>query len=42
MPEAIIFENVHGFTVNFKDKKGTKKYSSYVERALKRLGYRTS
>lgn len=42
MPEAIIFENVHGFTVNFKDKKGTKKYSSYVERALKRLGYKTS
>lgn len=41
MPEAIIFENVHGFTVNFKDKKGTKKYSSYVERALKRLGYKT-
>ncbi|MCC8050014.1 MAG: DNA cytosine methyltransferase [Clostridiales bacterium] len=42
MPEAIFFENVHGFTVNFKDKKGTKKYSSYVERALKRLGYKTS
>ncbi len=41
MPEAIIFENVHGFTVNFKNKKGTKKYSSYVERALKRLGYKT-
>ncbi len=41
MPNAIIFENVHGFTVNFKDKKGTKKYSSYVENALKRLGYRT-
>ena len=41
MPEAIIFENVHGFTVNFKDKKGTKKYSSYVERTLKRLGYKT-
>jgi len=41
-PEAIIFENVHGFTVNFKDKKGTKQYSSYVERALKRLGYRTA
>lgn len=39
LPEAIIFENVHGFTVNFKDKKGTKQYSSYVERALKRLGY---
>lgn len=42
MPEAIIFENVHGFTVNFKDKKGTKQYSSYVERALKRLGYKTA
>lgn len=42
MPEAIIFENVHGFTVNFKDKKGTKQYSSYVERALKRIGYKTS
>ncbi|MBQ3428013.1 MAG: DNA cytosine methyltransferase [Clostridia bacterium] len=40
LPEAIIFENVYGFTVNFKEKKGTKKYSSYVERALKRLGYR--
>lgn len=41
LPEAIIFENVHGFTVNFKEKKGTKQYSSYVERALKRLGYKT-
>lgn len=41
LPEVIIFENVHGFTVNFKDKEGTKKYSSYVERALKRLGYKT-
>lgn len=41
-PEAILFENVHGFTVNFKDKKGTKKYSTYVERALKRLGYKTT
>lgn len=41
VPEAIIFENVYGFTVNFKDKKGTKKYSSYVETALKRLGYKT-
>ena len=41
LPEAIIFENVHGFTVNFKGKKGTKQYSSYVERALKRLGYKT-
>lgn len=42
MPEVIIFENVHGFTVNFKDKKGTKIYSSYVERALRRLGYKTT
>lgn len=42
MPEAIIFENVHGFTVNFKNKKGTKQYSSYVERSLKKLGYKTS
>lgn len=41
MPDAIIFENVNGFTMNFKDKKGTKKYSSYVERALKNLGYKT-
>lgn len=41
MPECLIFENVHGFTVNFKNKKGTKKYSSYVERALQRLGYKT-
>jgi DNA (cytosine-5)-methyltransferase 1 len=41
-PEAIIFENVYGFTVNFKEKRGTKHYSSYVERALKRLGYRTA
>lgn len=40
MPEVIIFENVHGFTVNFKAQKGTKQYSSYVERALKRLGYK--
>lgn len=42
LPEVIIFENVHGFTVNFKDKKGTKQYSSYVERALKRIGYKTA
>lgn len=41
MPDAIIFENVYGFTVNFQDKKGTKKYSSYVERALRRLKYKT-
>lgn len=42
MPKAIIFENVHGFTMNFKDKKGTKQYSTYVVRALKRLGYKTA
>ena len=41
LPQVIIFENVHGFTVNFKGKKGTKQYSSYVERALRRLGYTT-
>lgn len=41
LPQVIIFENVHGFTVNFKGKKGTKQYSSYVECALRRLGYKT-
>ena len=41
LPQVIIFENVHGFTVNFKGKNGTKQYSSYVERALRRLGYKT-
>ena len=41
LPQVIIFENVHGFTVNFKGRKGTKQYSSYVERALRRLGYKT-
>lgn len=41
LPKAIIFENVYGFTVNFKDKSGTRQYSSYVERTLKRLGYKT-
>ena len=41
LPQVIIFENVHGFTVNFKGKKGTRQYSSYIERALKRLGYKT-
>ena len=41
-PKAIIFENVHGFTVRFKDKTGKeKKYSNYVVNALKRLGYKT-
>lgn len=42
MPKSIIFENVRGFTVKFKDKKGTKQYSSYVERSLKKLGYKTA
>ena len=41
LPQVIIFENVHGFTVNFKGEKGMKQYSSYVERALRRLGYKT-
>lgn len=41
LPQVIVFENVRGFTVNFKGKKGTKQYSSYVERALRRLGYKT-
>ena len=41
-PRAIIFENVHGFTVNFSDNTGkTKKYSSYVVNALRRAGYKT-
>jgi len=39
LPEVIIFENVHGFVVKFKDSKGTKQYSSYVENALEGLGY---
>jgi DNA (cytosine-5)-methyltransferase 1 len=42
MPKVIIFENVHGFTVEFKEKKGTRKYSSYVENELRRLGYKVS
>ncbi len=42
-PEAIVFENVHGFTVDFKKKNGkTKKYSSYVINALRRAGYKTA
>ena len=39
-PEAIMFENVHGFTVGFKEKEGTRNYSSYVERELCKEGYR--
>ncbi len=40
-PKALIFENVHGFTVHFKEAIQIKHYSSYIERALKRIGYRT-
>ena len=39
-PEVIIFENVHGFTLEFKEKKRTRKYSSYVEKALRKEGYK--
>ena len=39
-PEALIFENVHGFTVHFKGKQGCiKQYSSYVIDRLKNIGY---
>lgn len=40
-PEALIFENVHGFTLEF-NSNDTRKYSNYVVSALKRLGYKTS
>lgn len=40
MPESIIFENVHGFTVHFKDDNGSKQYSNYVECELVKLGYK--
>lgn len=45
MPKVILFENVRGFTVHFSGerKQGkTLQYSAYVERALKRLGYRVA
>jgi len=43
LPEAIIFENVHGFTMNFINKKQkTKNYSSHVERELRKAGYKIS
>lgn len=39
-PKALIFENVHGFTVNFKGKQGSiKQYSSYVMKKLEEIGY---
>jgi len=41
-PQVIIFENVHGFTVNFKGKKGAKQYSTYVEQALTEEGYKVA
>ena len=42
-PEAIIFENVRGFTVKFTQENGNeKKYSNYVVNALKRAGYKTA
>ena len=42
-PEAIVFENVHGFTVDFQKKNGkNKKYSDYVINALRREGYHTA
>lgn len=41
-PEVIIFENVHGFTVNFKSKNATEPYSSFVEKTLIEEGYRVA
>lgn len=41
-PEYIFFENVHGFTIAFKDEKNNKKgtpASVYIIRKLKKLGY---
>lgn len=39
-PKIIFFENVKGFTLEFKKNKDKgKEYSSYVERALNRAGY---
>lgn len=41
-PKALIFENVHGFTVHFQSQKGRiSQYSSYVINKLEELGYRT-
>lgn len=41
-PQVIIFENVHGFTVNFKSQDGAKQYSTYVEQALTEEGYKVA
>ncbi len=39
-PKILFFENVKGFTIEFKKNKDKgKEYSTYVENALKRLGY---
>ena len=41
-PKALIFENVHGFTVHFQSQKGRiSQYSSYVIKKLRKLGYHT-
>lgn len=43
MPEAIVFENVHGFTIDFKRENGNREtFSNYVLEALSHLGYSTS
>lgn len=42
LPEVLIFENVRGFSVRFKDQRTISKYSSYVEESLKSLGYNTA
>lgn len=38
-PRALIFENVHGFTIEFKESTGIKTYSSYVYERLRNMGY---
>lgn len=41
-PKALIFENVHGFTVHFQSQRGRiSQYSSYVINKLEELGYCT-
>ena len=40
-PKVVLFENVHGFTVGFKnDKKKGKPYSQIIIDSLKRMGYK--
>lgn len=42
-PNALILENVHGFTVNFKGNRGSiKKYSTYVVEKLEELEYKVA